>query len=76
MLFIIFFKCNIDNTSACGNMTRVSTKSCLNGGFMLSTRSECVCPPGFKGQFCEIGNWTSIVVTFIVENNLLLVKKW
>lgn len=44
-----------DNTSVCDKMTTSSTKSCLNGGFMVSTRSTCVCPPGFKGEFCEIG---------------------
>jgi len=46
---------NIDDTTVC-NKTQFSTKSCLNGGFMQSTRPTCVCPPGFKGQFCEIGN--------------------
>lgn len=37
------------------NKNSTSTKSCLNGGYMLPTRSACVCPPGFIGQFCEIG---------------------
>ncbi|KAL4084644.1 hypothetical protein QTP88_027571 [Uroleucon formosanum] len=44
-----------DNTGVCNKTTESSTKSCLNGGFMHSTRLTCVCPPGFKGQFCEIG---------------------
>ncbi|XP_060854158.1 tenascin-like isoform X2 [Rhopalosiphum padi] len=27
---------------------------CLNGGYFTKL-SKCVCPPGFKGQFCETG---------------------
>jgi len=27
---------------------------CLNGGYFTEF-SKCVCPPGFKGQFCETG---------------------
>uniref|UniRef100_A0A2H8TRV2 Tyrosine-protein kinase receptor Tie-1 n=1 Tax=Melanaphis sacchari TaxID=742174 RepID=A0A2H8TRV2_9HEMI len=34
---------------------KTSTTSCLNGGYMLQTKSTCVCPPGFIGQFCEKG---------------------
>eukprot|EP00102_Acyrthosiphon_pisum_P022812 XP_016660022.1 PREDICTED: lactase-phlorizin hydrolase [Acyrthosiphon pisum] len=29
--------------------------SCLNGGYIIKESSKCVCPPGFKGQFCETG---------------------
>ncbi|XP_016657825.1 uncharacterized protein LOC100161662 isoform X1 [Acyrthosiphon pisum] len=43
-----------DDTTVC-NKIQSSTKYCLNGGFVQSTRQKCVCPPGFKGQFCEIG---------------------
>ncbi|CAI6359203.1 unnamed protein product [Macrosiphum euphorbiae] len=28
---------------------------CLNGGYFIKQSSKCVCPPGFKGQFCETG---------------------
>ncbi|XP_060872331.1 uncharacterized protein LOC132946371 [Metopolophium dirhodum] len=29
---------------------------CLNGGYYIITESsKCVCPPGFKGKFCETG---------------------
>lgn len=36
-----------------------TTNVCLNGGFMqkgYDKLTSCVCPPGFKGQFCETGN--------------------
>ncbi|XP_008186132.1 uncharacterized protein LOC100169299 [Acyrthosiphon pisum] len=29
--------------------------SCLNGGYSIKQSSKCICPPGFKGQFCETG---------------------
>ncbi|XP_001948568.2 uncharacterized protein LOC100163240 [Acyrthosiphon pisum] len=29
--------------------------SCLNGGYIIEESSKCVCPPGFKGKFCETG---------------------
>ncbi|KAL4085361.1 hypothetical protein QTP88_027220 [Uroleucon formosanum] len=29
--------------------------SCLNGGYNIWQSSKCVCPPGFKGDFCETG---------------------
>ncbi|XP_060872332.1 LOW QUALITY PROTEIN: uncharacterized protein LOC132946372 [Metopolophium dirhodum] len=28
---------------------------CLNGGYIIEQSSKCICPPGFKGQFCETG---------------------
>ncbi|XP_060843561.1 uncharacterized protein LOC132923516 isoform X3 [Rhopalosiphum padi] len=31
-----------------------SLNPCLNGGYFTKF-SKCVCPPGFKGQFCETG---------------------
>ncbi|XP_029345769.1 angiopoietin-1 receptor-like [Acyrthosiphon pisum] len=29
--------------------------SCLNGGYIIKKSLKCICPPGFKGQFCETG---------------------
>ncbi|XP_060872815.1 uncharacterized protein LOC132946770 [Metopolophium dirhodum] len=29
---------------------------CLNGGYIIEQSSKCICPPGFKGQFCETGS--------------------
>eukprot|EP00102_Acyrthosiphon_pisum_P025253 XP_016662463.1 PREDICTED: uncharacterized protein LOC107884572 [Acyrthosiphon pisum] len=28
---------------------------CLNGGYIIDESSKCICPSGFKGQFCETG---------------------
>lgn len=31
--------------------------ACLNGGYKKSKNDTCVCPSGFTGAECEIGNF-------------------
>ncbi|XP_060850877.1 uncharacterized protein LOC132929506 isoform X2 [Rhopalosiphum padi] len=52
--FIILENDMVKNTTY-NNISTSSTKSCLNGGHLEPIKSTCVCPPGFIGQFCEIG---------------------
>lgn len=35
--------------------TKDSLKKCLNGGYKIHNEYPCICPPGFKGIFCEEG---------------------
>lgn len=60
MVFIIFIYIRYSVTEAVWNKTAKSSPEtiCLNGGYELSDQtSTCVCPPGFKGQFCEQGTY-------------------
>lgn len=41
-----------------------SKSMCLNGGFTLSNQFQCICPPGFIGQFCEKGKY----INFLISN--------
>lgn len=43
--------------------------SCLNGGYKKSKNDTCICPPGFTGADCEIGN--SFIRVFV---KLIMIK--
>lgn len=45
--------------------------SCLNGGYKKSKNDTCICPPGFTGAECEIGNFFMLVFVKLVIIKLL-----
>ncbi|VVC28416.1 Fibronectin type III,EGF-like, conserved site,Immunoglobulin-like fold [Cinara cedri] len=48
------FGYGIERPAIHSSTIKTSTKLCLNGGLKIKN-SKCVCPPGFKGEFCETG---------------------
>lgn len=42
----------------------------MHGGYKIANQNICICPPGFKGKFCEIGMILSFYI--IIYNRITL----